>query len=222
MFQIALRCCVLTILCSLSIRNPEVVDSFRMGLLYEVERKFVFNRALLTQFHSNRGRPPFHSLIHQGNSTFRDTYFDSSEILANKGIWLRKRDQSWEAKINIRNSFVKAAYDEITSIPEIRGIVSKYVPCASTFCENQDFGLQAFCDFTTYRSTYVADKKFNVVLDTTDFGHVVGEVEMMASDVDKAERDIDEFFARYSWFFQGGKPKGKIAAYLEMKRVGGL
>jgi thiamine-triphosphatase len=190
-----------------------------MGILYEVERKFVFNRSLLAQFHSNRGRPPFHSLVHKGNSAFRDTYFDSSEILASKGIWIRKRDQSWEAKINLRNSFVKAAYDEVSSIPEIRSLVSKHVPGPGSTDEQANFGLQAFCDFTTYRSNYVADKEFNVVLDTTDFGHAVGEVEIMASDVEKAERDIDEFFARYPWFFQRGSPKGKIAAYMELKRL---
>ncbi|KAF8244929.1 hypothetical protein K440DRAFT_635539 [Wilcoxina mikolae CBS 423.85] len=188
-----------------------------MGVLYEVERKFVFSRSLLTQFHSNRGLPPFRSLVHSGNSTFRDTYFDSSKILASKGIWIRKRDQGWEAKVNIRDSFVKAAYNEITSVPEIRSIVSRYVPGNTAECDN--FGLQVFCDFTTYRSNYVADEKFNVVLDTTDFGHDVGEVEIMASDVEKAEKDIDQFFVRYPWFFQRGSPKGKITAYLELKKA---
>jgi len=186
-----------------------------MGVLYEVERKFVFSRSLLSQFHSNRGRPPFRSLVYSGNSTFRDIYFDSSKILASKGIWIRKRDQGWEAKVNLRDSFVKAAYNEITSVPEIRGIVSKHIP--GNTAERENFGLQVFCDFTTYRSKYIADEKFNVVLDTTDFGHAVGEVEIMASDVEKAEKDIDQFFARYPWFFQGGTPKGKISAYLELK-----
>lgn len=65
------------------------------------------------------------------------------------------------------------------------------------------------------REVYRADKRFSVMLDQTDFGHAVGEVEVLARDAEAAEKEIGEFIERYKWFFGHGKQKGKIAAYLE-------
>lgn len=55
-----------------------------------------------------------------------------------------------------------------------------------------------------------------MVLDTTDFGHRVGEVEMMAEDADNAHANIDAFLKEYAWFFDTTtQPKGKLTAYFE-------
>jgi thiamine-triphosphatase len=47
------------------------------------------------------------------------------------------------------------------------------------------------------------------MLDATDFGHWIGEVELLACDEQRAHLDIDAFMRRYAWFFtQEKKPKG--------------
>jgi hypothetical protein len=47
------------------------------------------------------------------------------------------------------------------------------------------------------------------MLDATDFGHWVGEVELLACDEQRAHLDIDAFMRRYTWFFtQEKKPNG--------------
>lgn len=67
------------------------------------------------------------------------------------------------------------------------------------------------------------------MLDVTDFGHAVGEVELLAEDAERAHEEIAGFVEGYGWFFGGGggggggegggqkreKPRGKLSAYLE-------
>ena len=62
------------------------------------------------------------------------------------------------------------------------------------------------------------DREFSVVLDVTDFGHEVGEVEVMAEEAgaEKAHGEIESFLKRYPWFFDTRRPKGKLTAYFEM------
>lgn len=69
--------------------------------------------------------------------------------------------------------------------------------------------------FETHRLTLLADGKFTVVLDFTDFGHVVGEVELMAEDAERAHGDVEAFLKEYAWFFDTVNPKGKLTAYFE-------
>ena len=66
----------------------------------------------------------------------------------------------------------------------------------------------------------MADHKFTAVLDETDFGHSVGEVEILADDAKQAHADSDTFLNHYAWFFDCSKPKGKLAAYLEKFPLG--
>ena len=74
-----------------------------------------------------------------------------------------------------------------------------------------NFGLDLISRFRTTREVYRADEKFLVMLDATDFGHWVGEVELLAHDEQRAHMDIDAFMRRYAWFFtQEKKPKSKL------------
>ena len=72
----------------------------------------------------------------------------------------------------------------------------------------------------TNRTEFVADERFHVALDETDFGHDVGEVEVQAG-VDEEDRkvqmEIERFMEKYKWLFGSGegKPKGKMTAYFE-------
>jgi thiamine-triphosphatase len=72
------------------------------------------------------------------------------------------------------------------------------------------------------------------VVDKTDFGHTVGEVELQqevdfaesteeefGQEKQKAMEDMDQriarFMDRYSWAFTPGEPKGKLTAYFEQQ-----
>ena len=92
-------------------------------------------------------------------------------------------------------------------------MIRKCIPeCAGP---DEAFGLEEICRFATHRQSFVADGKFTVVLDKTDFGHSAGEVELLAEDANRAHADIDAFLARYAWLFDCSKPKGKLTAYFE-------
>jgi thiamine-triphosphatase len=91
------------------------------------------------------------------------------------------------------------------------------------------FGLQQLARFTTFREMWKVNDKFEVVLDTTDFGHSVGEVELQKTieidDDDESsvargkaitadmDRQIEGFMKKYSWAFSTDKPVGKLSAY---------
>ena len=89
-----------------------------------------------------------------------------------------------------------------------------HLPNLKTASED-DFGLDAMAEFETRRLTFLADHKFTIVLDFTNFGHEVGEVELMAEDAGKAHADIDGFVREYAWFFDMTNPKGKLRAYFD-------
>ena len=63
---------------------------------------------------------------------------------------------------------------------------------------NKSFGLEKTYQFKTHRRSFLADGKFTIVLDKTDFRHLASEVELLAKDEKKAHADIDIFLARYA------------------------
>lgn len=58
-------------------------------------------------------------------------------------------------------------------------MIKQHIPT----CAGPDiyFGLGEMCRFETHRRSFVADEKYTVVLDKTDFGHTVGEIELFAA-----------------------------------------
>ncbi|KAL2057311.1 hypothetical protein ABVK25_002364 [Lepraria finkii] len=81
-------------------------------------------------------------------------------------------------------------------------------------CYKKNFELDVLAEFETIRYTILADDKFTIVLDNTDFDHQVGELELIVKpeDVDEANADIDAFLEEYAWFYDTLNPKGKLAA----------
>lgn len=182
--------------------------------LLEVEQKFGFSPSLIRLFKSNKGNPPFSNLLYQGTHRFHDAYFDhASQILANNGIWIRRRDTRWEAKRRTEGDFVRTAFEEIDNLGRIHDLVCRYLPGSPDAHKN--FGLDVCCQFNTTRELYLADRKFSIMLDETNFGHSVGEVELKTKDTAQAHKEIDAFLDKYSWFFRKEKPKGKLTAYFE-------
>lgn len=176
---------------------------------------------------SNRGCPRFMSAPIVQSKSFRDIYYDSNNKLSSNGLWVRKRLHYgpyasnsttnagvWEAKQAMPgSSFTHSTYEETQDTNRIFQMISKYIPrCLG---REDHFGLKELCQFKTFRRSFLADHKFTVVLDETDFGHSTGEVELLAEDAERAHADIDAFLNRYEWFFDCSKPKGKLTAYFE-------
>ncbi|KAI4273026.1 MAG: hypothetical protein L6R38_006453 [Xanthoria sp. 2 TBL-2021] len=187
--------------------------------LLEVESKFLFNPSLVAVLQSNGGNPAFKRLEALKTHTFTDTYYDHRDILSKNGIWLRQRttDASMmlEAKVRISGDFSRSTFDEITDWKDITAAIRPHLPEFST--KKKGFGLDLLAEYTTTRREFRADDKFAVVLDYIDFGHSVGEVELMSEDEKEAHREIDRFMARYPWFFMKGKAEGKLEAYFRVK-----
>ena len=196
-------------------------------VLLEVEQKFSWSLSKLTLLAFNKGYPPFKSLIPKKTEYFTDTYFDSGNRLSDTGLWVRKRlDQvgknctapqdisSWEAKQSATGtSHNRSVFNEVQDTREIsRMIEARFPKCLGP---EHNFGLDEMCKFQTMRHTFLADGKFTVVLDATDFDHQVGEVELLAEDADKAHADIDAFMNQYAWVFDTSNPTGKLTAYFE-------
>ncbi|KAA6408643.1 MAG: hypothetical protein FRX48_07725 [Lasallia pustulata] len=181
--------------------------------LLEVEQKFVFCLSRLSKFRANQGTPPFRQLKFLGVRCFEDVYYDYFNTLSSKGIWIRKRDYEWQAKQSIQGTFTRSTFAETNDPKEIRDLIIKHLPQSA---EAEDgFRLPELCRFKTSRENYLADGKFNIALDKTNFGHAVGEVELMAEDAPRAHKEIEDFMEHYSWFFGREPPKGKLTAYFE-------
>jgi thiamine-triphosphatase len=136
----------------------------------------------------------------------------------------------WEAKVRRGGNFTNSRFEELTDPDAISQRVADITQCRRPAKEN--FGLTAMAKFSTVRRSWVADDDFTIVEDTTDFGHTVGEVELVQEHIftenqivsveKRKERMVQEmddriikFMARYSWAFQPGAPKGKLVAYFE-------
>ena len=197
----------------------------------EVERKFRSDISSFHRFRTNRGEPPFQSLSYLGRRHFEDTYYDRHKFLSSRGVWVRRRDQRWEAKVRRGGDFTNSQFEELGTTDDISRLLESLGLRPSH--ASQNFGLQTIARFSTVRDAWQADTKFEVVLDKTDFNHVVGEVELQrlmesndAGGISVEERQaalaemnrqIEGFMQRYSWAFPSGKPVGKLSAYFDRR-----
>jgi thiamine-triphosphatase len=121
-------------------------------------------------------------------------------------------------------------FEELSDAREIWRRVSEVIVTRGS--EQNHFGLGPIASLSTLRKAWVADDEFKIVLDATDFGHTVGEIELeekleLIAPTDmrmeelkqmkmaEMDRRIVEFMNRYSWAFLTGTPKGKLTAYFE-------
>lgn len=206
---------------------------FRRSVV-EVERKFRCDSGSIDRFNTNCGEPAFRGLKYLGRRTFEDVYYDRNETLSSHGVWVRRRNGRWQAKVRQGGDYTNSQFGELSEPQEIAQMIRKCNLEAGS--PSKDFGLQKSAQYTTTRETWKADDKFEIVLDTTDFGHSVGEVELqqvtetsgdgelplaarqaMAKEMDC---QIEAFMRQYSWAFPSGKPVGKLSAYYAWKRGG--
>lgn len=220
--------------------------------ILEVERKFAPTATSIRQLDQNTGQPPFDSVVHQGITCFEDTYYDTpTDTLSKAGVWIRRRekfecgarrfagykrrdprDVSWEAKVRVGGDFINSAFREVTNVEEISNLLSALVAGAELDAGHGPRGgqMREMAKFITDRTGYFVDGKFTVVIDVTDFGHTVGEVELerdatgaSCEGEDKAlaiaamDEEIEGFMRRFAWAFPAGKPIGKLSAYSERR-----
>ncbi|WEW61669.1 hypothetical protein PRK78_007161 [Emydomyces testavorans] len=205
--------------------------------IVEVERKFQCNDTSTKCFRENRGSPPFRRLDRLGDRSFEDIYFDRDKILSTHGVWVRKRNGHWQAKIRPdakRGTFANSQFEELTAPSDIARMLRKFMNVGIVPSVHKNFGLAQIARFTTYREMWKVDEKYDVVFDRTDFGHVVGEVELEReiqvddhSEESLAQRqaaiaemdaEIEAFMREYSWAFPADKPVGKLSAYFERQQ----
>lgn len=205
----------------------------------EVERKFRYESVFVNRFKANSGSPAFASLEYLGQSTFTDTYFDDPvSTLTRQGVYVRQRGTNWQAKIRQGGDYTNSQFRELSCPDHIGRMIRSYNIEYSPLGTDKSFGLKSMARFTTIREAWKADKKFKIVLDRTDFGHAVGEVELEVemetnNDVNEAlwaakrqgvttqmDRQIETFMQDYSWAFPAGKPVGKLSAYFAFRKEG--
>ncbi|KEF54662.1 adenylate cyclase [Exophiala aquamarina CBS 119918] len=211
-------------------------------MFLEVERKFSPSAVALIA--RNAGCPPFKNFTTLPTTAFRDTYFDLETTLRDQGMWLRRRGNDWELKVKTGGDFINSSFQEISGTEEIEQTLTKHFPRASlstpkTPCSSNDgrntlgtLSLAPFAEITTTRQAWIAQTPskdiLQIVVDTTDFGHRVGEVELAWDGVDTAAQDssrlkmdqiVSEFMNHHKWAFPDGKCKGKLSAYFEWRET---
>lgn len=232
--------------------HPQAPCSQPRRSVLEVERKFAPTATSIRQLDQNTGEPPFGSVVHKGITCFEDTYYDTpKDTLSKAGVWVRRREKfecgvrrftghkragphnaSWEAKVRVGGDFINSAFREITDVGEISAMLGTLVPGSELDVDHGPQGgeVREMARFLTDRTGYIVDGKFTVVIDVTDFGHTVGEVELerdateaSCEGMDKAlaiaamDKEIDGFMRHFWWAFPAGKPIGKLTAYFDRK-----
>lgn len=208
----------------------------------EVERKFAPTSRSTQLLANNSGAKPFRSLVFLGSTQFEDVYYDTpDDDLSRAGIWLRRRgdggsDQRWEAKVRVGGDYTNSAFEELTDVAQISALLGGLLGPGAGLDAGAEAprggGLREAARFVSYRSKFLVDGRFTVMLDATDFGHVVGEVELEreiggsgaeeACDrtrvIQEMDKEIDHFMKSHLWAFPAGKPVGKLSAYFALKK----
>uniref|UniRef100_A0A8C4QIP3 Thiamine triphosphatase n=1 Tax=Eptatretus burgeri TaxID=7764 RepID=A0A8C4QIP3_EPTBU len=165
---------------------------------------------------------------------FTDSYVDNTDwTLTLRNHWLRRRDRRWELKCPLAVSaaadvppdtefdILTQRYLEVFTEPEIISKVSDLMEIdGSSLCSVNDLLLQAglleFAKFTTERQCFKLPAEVTVVLDRTDFGWSVGELEIMCRDQGELEQAVItlEHLTRDLRLEIGPNTIGKMSAYL--------
>jgi len=159
------------------IQNPQI----------EVERKFI----VPDNYHERLTAKGFNNQ-QEFDEILVDNYYDIYEhSLMKEDHWLRQRNGDWELKYPVGadgHNQGSTLYHETTCIDEImtrlRPILKVEEDCSlQSLLESAH--LKSFAHLETKRKCYSrASDKVNIVIDATDWGHSVGEIEIMVMDQD--------------------------------------
>ncbi|RDL36243.1 Uncharacterized protein BP5553_06855 [Venustampulla echinocandica] len=190
----------------------------------EVERKFLVTPAAIVYLRSNGGGSGFKRYESLGKQTTHDTYYDRNNVLFSKGVYIRRRNGHWEAKIRSGGDFINSAFTEIDGKNPVKEVVEQNLPVTADGRGIEEI-LNPCAEFVTERESWMIDGSFKVDVDTTDFGNTVGEVELTRTlryaDGEEGETNIREkmdqeiraFMQSCPQAFPAGRPLGKLSAY---------
>lgn len=202
----------------------------------EVERKFPVTPVAMSYLRSNGGGSRFKKFQSLGKQTDHDIYYDRDGSLFAKGIYIRQRNGDWEAKVRSSGDFINSAFIEIDGTKAVKEIITRNLTVSSGERAIDEM-LEPCADFVTERESWLLDGKFKVDVDTTDFGHVVGEVELTRNlkyadgeDTkdekekegilkEKMNQEIEDFMRAHPQAFPAGRPLGKLSAYFQLDHV---
>ena len=143
----------------------------------EVERKFLVTPIAVSCLRSNSGGSRFKKHESLGKQTTQDTYYDRNGLLFSKGVYIRRRNGHWEAKIRTGGDFINLAFTEVDGNNAVKEVVEQNLTVSADGLSIEEM-LEPCADFVTERESWIMDGRFKVDVDTTDFGHMVGEVEL--------------------------------------------
>ncbi|TID18251.1 hypothetical protein E6O75_ATG06327 [Venturia nashicola] len=187
-----------------------------LRLIYEVERKFTPFPLSRRHLQSNTAHPHFTTIKNHGSKIMEDIYFDREDLLCENGIWVRRRGESpininidgeetlrktiigmagemedmkisWQAKVRKSGDRINSSFAEIHDSNEILRLLRSRFSSLANLERIEE--LDVLARIKCVRQMWRVDGKFNVVIDTTDFGHVVGEVEL---EVDTEKQEIGD------------------------------
>ncbi|KAK8859552.1 CYTH-like domain-containing protein [Apiospora arundinis] len=138
----------------------------------EVERKFRVTPEALSSLRSDNRRLTFHSCYNLGKATTHNIYYDRDGLLFSKGVYVRRRDGRWEAKIRAGGDYINSAFMEIDGIQAVERAV-KNIMVLPGFRSDLEEMLVPCADFVTDRESWMIDGKFKVDVDSTDFSHII-------------------------------------------------
>ncbi|KAH6648118.1 CYTH-like domain-containing protein [Truncatella angustata] len=197
----------------------------------EVERKFLATPSAISYLRSNGEGSRFKKYKSLGVQINHDVYYDRDGVLFSKGVYIRRRNGHWEAKIRTGGNFINSAFREIGGDKAVTEVVQKSLTVTADGAGIEKL-LEPCAEFITDRESWIIDGKFRVDVDTTDFGHTVGEVELTevlqsASGEqgeeqeeeknlrEKMNQEIKAFMQTYPPAFPTGRPIGKLSAYFQ-------
>ncbi|OAF56022.1 hypothetical protein VC83_07993 [Pseudogymnoascus destructans] len=191
----------------------------------EVERKFIVTPAANSYLRSNGGGSGFNKYESLRRQTTNDIYYDRDGLLFSKGVYVRRRNGHWEAKIRTGGDFINSAFAEIDGNNAVREIIDQNLSNSADGADIEEI-LKPCAEFATDRESWMIDGKFKVDVDKTDFGHIVGEVELtrtleyaneeeekLRELKEKMDQEIKVFMQSYPQAFPVGRPVGKLSAY---------
>lgn len=196
----------------------------------EVERKFLVTPAVVSYLRSNGGSSRFKKYESLGKQTTHDTYYDRNNLLFSKGVYIRRRNGHWEAKIRAGGDFINSAFTEIDGNNAVKEVIEQNLAVSTNGLSIEEM-LEPCAEFVTERESWMVDGRFKVDIDTTDFGHTVGEVELTRTlqyangehgegreeketkMKEKMDQEIKAFMQSYPQAFPVGRPLGKLSAY---------
>jgi len=201
----------------------------------EVERKFLVTPVAVSYLRSNGGGSRFKKYESLGKQTTHDTYYDRNGLLFSKGVYIRRRNGHWEAKVRTGGDFINSTFTEVDGNNAVKEVIEQNLTVSVDGLGIEEV-LEPCAEFVTERESWMIDGRFKVDVDTTDFGHIVGEVELTGtlryangehSEEEeeeekklkqKMDQDIKVFMQSYPQAFPAGRPLGKLSAYFQQAR----